>query len=51
MNWKLPHAMVLAAYAVSQIYICRTIAINWNACPCEFFTGVSVNFKKKLEQH
>ncbi len=46
--WKLPKTLVkdLVAYAVAQINIQHTSAINWNMCPSLLFTGLKVNYKE-----
>jgi hypothetical protein len=48
--WNLPPMLVkdLVAYAVLQINIRRTTAINRNACPRVLFTGLRVDFHKEL---
>jgi hypothetical protein len=51
LKWKLPPVLIkeLVAYAVSQIYIHRFMAINLNVCPWILFTGTRINYKKELE--
>jgi hypothetical protein len=48
--WKLPPMLVkdLVAYAVLQINIRWTTAINRNVCPRVLFTGLRVDFSKEL---
>ncbi len=48
--WKLPPTLVkdLVTYAVSRINICCTMALNVNVCPKVLFTGLRMNYKKKL---
>jgi hypothetical protein len=48
--WKLAPSLVedLVTYAVSRINIRCTTALNVNVCPKVLFTGLRVNYKKKL---
>jgi len=48
--WKLPPLLVrdLMTYAVLQINIRRTTAINQNVCPRVLFTGLRSDFRKEL---